>query len=72
VVSAKEQLNVFLSPESVAVIGATERPGSWGSFIMEGLLSRPYPGHIYPVNHQAESVFGLPTYRRVEEILHQA
>jgi len=39
---------------------------------MLGLLSRPYPGHIYPVNHQAESVFGLPTYRRVEEILHQA
>ena len=65
---ANEQLNVFLNPKSVAVIGATERPGSWGSFIMEGLLSRPYPGHIYPVNHQAETVFGLRAYKGVEEI----
>ena len=66
--SANEQLNVFLSPKSVAVIGATERPGSWGSFIMQGLLSRPYPGHIYPVNHQAETIFGLRAYKGVEEI----
>ncbi len=66
--SANEQLNVFLSPKSVAVIGATERPGSWGSFIMQGLLSRPYPGRIYPVNQQAESIFGLRAYKGVEEI----
>jgi acyl-CoA synthetase (NDP forming) len=67
-VPSNEQLNVFLSPKSVAVIGATERPGSWGSFIMEGLLSRPYPGHIYPVNHQAETVFGLRAYKGVDKI----
>jgi len=67
-VVANEQLNVFLSPKSVAVIGATERPGSWGSFIMKGLLSRPYQGSIYPVNHQAGSVFGLRAYKGVEQI----
>ena len=66
--SANEQLNVFLSPKSVAVIGATERPGSWGSFIMQGLLSRPYAGRIYPVNQQAETLFGLRAYKGVEEI----
>lgn len=63
-----EQLNVFLSPKSVAVIGATERQGSWGSFIMNGLLSRPYKGAIYPVNHQAGSIFGLRAYKDVEQI----
>jgi acyl-CoA synthetase (NDP forming) len=67
-VIANEQLNVFLSPKSVAVIGATERQGSWGSFIMNGLLSRPYQGTIYPVNHQAGSVFGLRAYKDVEQI----
>jgi len=67
-VIANEQLNVFLSPKSVAVIGATERQGSWGSFIMNGLLSRPYQGAIYPVNHQAGSVFGLRAYEDVEQI----
>ena len=29
-------LKVFLNPRSVAVIGASERAGSWGSFIMGG------------------------------------
>ena len=63
-----EPLNAFLSPKSVAVIGATERPGSWGSFIMKGLLSGPFPGPIYPVNHQAGQVFGLPAFKKVGEI----
>ena len=62
------QLDVFLKPRSVAVIGATERPGSWGSFIMLGLLSRPYPGKIYPVNHQADRVYDLPAFRNVDDI----
>ncbi|MFH1488077.1 MAG: CoA-binding protein [Pseudomonadota bacterium] len=61
-------LNVFLNPKSVAVIGASERPGSWGGFIMEGLLSVQYPGKIYPVNHQAERVFDLPCYRDIRQI----
>jgi acyl-CoA synthetase (NDP forming) len=62
------ELDIFLNPESVAVIGATDRPGSWGSFIMEALLSRPYGGRIYPVNRHAETVYGLPAYRHVLEI----
>ncbi|MCJ7687420.1 MAG: CoA-binding protein [Desulfobacteraceae bacterium] len=61
----KSELDVFLKPQSVTVIGATERPGSWGSFIMGGLLSRSYPGKIYPVNYQANQVFGLRAYREV-------
>jgi len=67
-VAIHEPLNAFLNPKSVAVIGATERPGSWGSFIMQGLLSRPFPGRIYPVNHQAEQIFGVPAFRNVGEI----
>ncbi|MBI4767176.1 MAG: CoA-binding protein [Deltaproteobacteria bacterium] len=63
-----ESLKTFLNPESVAVIGATERPGSWGSFIMGGLLSGPFPGPIYPVNQQAEQVFGVPAFNKVGEI----
>ncbi|MBI5606020.1 MAG: CoA-binding protein [Deltaproteobacteria bacterium] len=63
--STNEELNAFINPKSVAVIGATERPGSWGSFIMEGLLSRPFPGPIYPVNHQGGRIYGLPAFKDV-------
>ena len=61
-------LNVFLNPKSVAVIGATERPGSWGSFIMGGLLSRNFSGTIYPVNRRADMIFGIPAIKNVTEI----
>lgn len=61
-------LSCFLKPESVAVIGATERPGSWGSFIMGGLLSWGYKGRIYPVNPKGGSVFGFQVYSNVREI----
>jgi acyl-CoA synthetase (NDP forming) len=61
-------LNVFLNPRSVAVIGASERPGSWGSFIMGGLLSRNFAGPIYPVNRRAEKIYGISAVKSVSEI----
>jgi acyl-CoA synthetase (NDP forming) len=62
------ELEVFLNPKSVAVIGATERPGSWGSFIMQGLLSKTYGGKIYPINQHARQIYGIPAFQGVEEI----
>jgi len=62
------ELDVFLQPQSVAVIGATERPGSWGSFIMEGLFSFHYAGKIYPVNHHSSAVYGMRAYADVKSI----
>ena len=66
--AVENPLDAFLKPQSVAVIGATERPGAWGSFIMEGLLSRNYPGRIYPVNRNAEQVYGIPAYKDIMEV----
>lgn len=59
----KSNLDVFIEPQSVAVIGATERPGSWGSLIMENLLAWHFPGKLYPVNPRYTAVYGLPAYR---------
>ena len=61
-------LNVFLNPASVAVIGASEKPSSWGSFIMKGLLSHDYPGRIYPVNPNFNNVYGLKAYKDIRDI----
>jgi acetyl-CoA synthetase (ADP-forming) len=61
-------LNVFLNPKSVAVIGATERPGSWGSFIMQGLLSKAYSGKIYPINQHAEKIYSIPAFEELSQV----
>jgi acyl-CoA synthetase (NDP forming) len=67
-VETEPNLKIFLNPESVAVVGATERPGAWGSFIMGGLRSLNYPGKIYPVNRQADQVFGLKSYKDLRDV----
>jgi acyl-CoA synthetase (NDP forming) len=61
-------LEPFLEPQSVAVIGATERAGSWGSVMMEGLLGSKYQGRIYPVNRRAKTVYGIPAFPDVGSI----
>jgi predicted CoA-binding protein len=62
------ELDVFLQPRSIAVIGATERPLAWGSLIMEGLLAFHYPGKIYPVNRQSSTVYGVQAYPHLKSI----
>jgi len=62
------ELNVFLSPKSVAVIGASEKPDSWGAFVMGGLSSANYTGKIYAVNRRADYVFNLPTFKNIRDI----
>ena len=62
------ELDVFLQPRSVAIIGATERPLAWGSLIMDGLRSFPFMGKIYPVNHQSSTVYGIHSYPDIKSI----
>ena len=64
----KSYQDFFINPKSVAVVGATERPGAWGSFIMEGLFSLNYPGEIYPVNRHTDHVFGISAYKDLRDV----
>jgi acetyltransferase len=60
-------LDVFLNPDTVAVIGATERPGSWGSFIMESLRIGKFAGLIVPGNRRGGTIFGHRAYKDLRE-----
>jgi len=61
-------LDVFFSPSSVAVIGATERAGSVGRTVLWNLMSSPFGGTIYPVNPNRPNVLGIKAYKNVKEI----
>ena len=43
-------LRRVLYPRSVAVIGASERPGAVGAAVVRNLLAAGFPGPIYPIN----------------------
>ncbi|MCL4401405.1 MAG: bifunctional acetate--CoA ligase family protein/GNAT family N-acetyltransferase [Acidobacteria bacterium] len=61
-------LDVFFSPKTVAVIGATETPGSVGRTILWNLVTSPFGGTVYPVNPKRPSVLGIKAYKSVEDI----
>lgn len=57
----------LLRPQSVAVIGASSRPGI-GNAIVQNLLDIGYKGKVYAVNRKGEDVLGVPGYVSVLDI----
>jgi acyl-CoA synthetase (NDP forming)/GNAT superfamily N-acetyltransferase len=50
----------MLAPASVAVVGASRRPGSVGRVILQNIISGGFPGPVYPVNPHAAELDGVP------------
>lgn len=67
----KQPLDVFFSPKTVAVIGATENPGTVGRTVLWNLVTSPFGGTVYPVNPKRPSVLGVKAYPSVSAIPEQ-
>lgn len=61
-------LNAIVSPKSVAVIGASSRPGSVGMAVFRNILFSGYKGIVYPVNPKTKSILGVRAYPSILEI----
>jgi len=59
------RLEKILRPKSIAVIGASRKPGSLGKMFLEAVLRMKYTGNIYPVNPNAAEIDGLKAYPSV-------
>ena len=55
-------------PETVAVIGASNKVGSVGHSLISNLIGHGFSGTIYPVNNKHDSVQGIHAYNSVFEI----
>src|SRR5215467_14904531 len=66
--SEPHPLDAIFVPHSVAVIGATDRPGSVGRAVLWSLVSSPFGGTVYPVSDKRASVLGIKAYRTVDDI----
>ena len=55
-------LQALFEPRSVAVVGASRKPGKVGHEILARLVGDGYEGGIYPVNPNAERLEGLRCY----------
>ena len=55
--------SVFLSPKSIAVIGASDKQGSVGRAITSNIMNG-YKGTVYPISQQ-EKLFLIKKHTRV-------
>src|SRR4051812_33492015 len=58
----------LLAPRSVALVGASEQPGSLGRTVLENLLAGDYKGDLYAVNPNRRKVLGRRTYASIADI----
>jgi 4-hydroxybutyrate---CoA ligase (ADP-forming) len=59
--------SVFLSPKSIAIIGASDKRGSVGSTITSNIMNG-FTGTVYPVSPTRETVFYKKAYKTVLDI----
>ena len=57
-------------PKSIAVIGATNTPGTVPNDIFTNIMRSGYPGPIYPVSPGHETISGAKAYKYVIDIPH--
>jgi acyl-CoA synthetase (NDP forming) len=58
----------MLEAHSVAVVGASARPDSFGEQMMLQLLRGGFDGTVYPVNPRYDEVMGLRAFASIEEL----
>ena len=58
----------LFSPESVAIIGASQKPLSIGNVITKNLLKYEFKGPIYPINPKADEILGIKAYPSILDV----
>jgi len=58
----------LFNPRTVAVIGATEKPGSVGRSVLRNLIEQPFGATIFPINPSRRNVLGIRCYQDVAAV----
>jgi len=58
----------FFNPKSIAVIGASNKPGKIGHDLIFNLKNLEFKGIVYPVNPKEELIMGLKNYQKISDL----
>jgi acetyl coenzyme A synthetase (ADP forming)-like protein len=64
----RRSIEALLRPASVAVVGASAKPGGVGHAIFANIIDGGYAGVVYPVNHRGEPVAGRPGFASLADV----
>ncbi|MFW1485170.1 CoA-binding protein, partial [Vibrio parahaemolyticus] len=57
---SRAQLSRLLRPRSVAVVGASDKPGALGATLITNLDRAGFAGPIYPINPKRDAIGARP------------
>jgi acetyl-CoA synthetase (ADP-forming)/acetyltransferase len=58
-------LDRLFEPRTVAVIGASQRPGRIGTTVLDNMAASGFAGPLWPVNPKYDTLLGIPCYGRI-------
>ncbi len=61
-------LDKAFSPESVAIIGGSQREGSVGNVVLKNVLEGGFPGSVWPVNPKYRFAHGVECYPSIPDL----
>tara|TARA_B100001142_G_scaffold325275_1_gene378546 strand:- start:7706 stop:9868 length:2163 start_codon:yes stop_codon:yes gene_type:complete len=64
----KEKFDPLFNPNGIAVVGVSSHPGRFGSVALHNILRYGYQGKVFPVNRDGATVFGLQSYKDIDDI----
>jgi acetyltransferase len=57
-----------MKPKSLAVIGASAKPGKIGYTVIKNLIESGYEGKVYPINPEADEILGFKVYKTLADV----
>ncbi|CAG0904624.1 unnamed protein product [Cyprideis torosa] len=61
-------MELFFKPRSVAIVGASGKPGKLGYVIVKNIADSDFAGQVYPVNPKSNEILGYKVHKSVTEI----
>ncbi|HEX9160274.1 MAG TPA: GNAT family N-acetyltransferase [Thermoanaerobaculia bacterium] len=66
--AAYASMKSIFEPRSIAVVGASRRPGTIGYEILRNLRTTGFHGALYPINPKAVEIDGIPAFASVSHV----
>jgi len=70
-ISRQYGLDPFFCPKTIAVVGATDKPGSVGGTVLVNLLHGTFKGKVFPVNPKRQQICGLQSFPSIQTVPEQ-
>jgi acetate---CoA ligase (ADP-forming) len=64
----EDNIQSLMRPKTLAVIGASAKPGKIGYTVISKLIESGYEGKVYPINLESDEILGIKAYKTLSEV----